>query len=255
MKADFRNIDSRINVGAFFYLYGNYKKTFEPFCDFVKDKLREKSLEPKIYFCSVAECLKIINGQCDLFETGADCFCVRNIEDNHMESVAKFFNEKNRVFILESGNYLKCKKITDYLLKSEALAIASFNNETTIRSFVGMLFPNVSPSAQNEIVKIISNTDEELYSLLRKISLLENAEDLKNYSTFKRSFLDGLDVIPLIRFLLQTTIKERISKTPNFLKINVQSENAVQNLLKAELAQKFGPEISKGYVYGRIASI
>jgi hypothetical protein len=254
MKIDFKNIDSsRVNVGTVFYLYGNYKKTFEAFCDFVQDELRKKSFDLKIHFCSIAECLKIINGQCDLFETAVDCFCIRNVEDNHLESVAKFFSEKNRVFILESGNYMKSKKVTEHLLKSEAFAIASFNNEITFNSLVRMFFSNIPYNACCEIVKIISNTDEDLCSLFKKISLLSNDgafEDLKEYSTSKQSFLSGLDLIPLIRFLLQTTMKERIST--NFSKISPKNKDAVHNLLNAELAIKSGSEISRGYVYGGI---
>jgi hypothetical protein len=208
-------------------------------------------------FCSVVDCQKIIDGQCDLFKTAIDCFCIKNVEDNHLEKIAKFFDEKNCVFILESGNYMKSKKITDYLLKSDALAISSFDNELTRRSVTKMCFPNVSQSIHDEIVKIINNTDEELYSLFKKISILSDsgaADDLKNYYTYKQSFLSGLDLIPLIRFLLQTVIRERIVKSQNFSKISIQNNDAVHHLLNAELLQKFGVEISRGYVYHKLCS-
>jgi hypothetical protein len=172
------------------------------------------------------------------------------VEDNHLDKVSKFFEEKNCVFILESGNYTKSKKITDYFLKSEALSIASFDNDLTRHSITKMLFPNVTQSVRDEIVKIISSTDEELYSAFRKISLLlDDINYLRNYNTSKQSFLSGLDLIPLIRFLLQTVMRERIVKSQNFSKISIQNRDAIRHLLNAELLQKSGVEISRGYVY------
>jgi hypothetical protein len=254
MKIDFKNINEKIiKSGTVFFLYGNYKKTFEIFCDFVRSEFQKKSIALKVHFCSVPDCIKIINGQCDLFESGIHCFCIKNIEDNHLEKVSKFFEEKNCVFILESGNYAKSKKVTDYLLKSSALAISSFDNELTRHSITKMFFPNISQSIRDEIVKIINNTDEDLYSVFKKISLLsDEGDDLRNYYTCKQSFLGGLDLIPLIRFLLQTVIRERIVKSSNFSKINVPNPDAVHHLLNAESVQKSGVEISRGYVYQKI---
>jgi hypothetical protein len=246
MKIDFKDIISdRVNVGSIFYLYGNYKKTFEIFCDFVQAELRRKNTEPRANLCSVAECLKLIDGQCDLFEASVDCFCIRNVEDSHLEKMDKIFSENRSVFVLESGHYLKSKKITDYFLKSKALAIASFDNEITKRSLAKMLFPNASALDQALIAKIISNSSEELYSLVKKISILldcGNLSDLENSETIKRSFLSGLDLIPLIRFLMQSSIKEKISSFS-------ADKNSISRLLNAELAVKSGKEVGRGYVY------
>ncbi|MDR2781446.1 MAG: hypothetical protein LBB21_03255 [Holosporaceae bacterium] len=251
MKVDFRNINANhVGAGSIFFLYGNYRKTFDVFCEFVQEELMKKSSNVKVHHCSVSECIKIINGQCDLFESSVKCFCIKNVEDNHLDKVSKFFEEKNCVFILESGNYTKSKKITDYFLKSEALSIASFDNDLTRHSITKMLFPNVTQSVRDEIVKIISSTDEELYSAFRKISLLlDDINYLRNYNTSKQSFLSGLDLIPLIRFLLQTVMRERIVKSQNFSKISIQNRDAIRHLLNAELLQKSGVEISRGYVY------
>jgi hypothetical protein len=195
----------------------------------------------------------MINGQCDLFKKSIDCFCIKNVEDNHLEKVSKFFEEKNCVFILESGNYMKSKKITDYFSKSEAFVIPSFDNEMTRHSVTKMFFPNVSRGVLDEIVRIINNTDEELYSVFKKISFLsDNINLLKDYFTHKQSFLSGLDLIPLIRFLLQTVMRERIVKSPNFSKINIQSRDAISHLLNSELIQKFGVEIGRGHIYQRL---
>ncbi|MDR1333664.1 MAG: hypothetical protein LBJ71_00395 [Holosporaceae bacterium] len=254
MKIDFRNINANnLKVGSIFFLYGNYKKTFEMFCDFVSTEFQKKEIGINIHFCSIAECLGIINGQRGLFESGVDCFCIKNIEDNHLDKVSKLFQEKNCIFILESGNYMKSKKITDYLLKSEALAISSFDNDLTRHSIVRMFFSDASQSTRDEIAKIINNTDEDLYSAFRKISLLLNDGDaLKDYYTYKQSFLSGLDLIPLMRFLLQTVMRERIVKSQNFSKISIKNPDAINHLLHAELLQKFGVEISRGYVYQKL---
>ncbi|MDR1982955.1 MAG: hypothetical protein LBQ08_04140 [Holosporaceae bacterium] len=256
MKVDFKNINSHhIKIGSVFYLYGNYKKTFEVFCDFVRDELQKKMMEVEVHFCSVTESLKIINGQCNLFGTKVDCFFIRHVEDSHLEKVSKFFNEKNSIFVLESGNYLKSKKITDYFLKSDAIAVSSFYNDQTLYSLCRMFFPNIPQTVCDEIVRIIKNTDEELYSVFKKAFILSgdcNCDDFKNYSIHKQSFLSGLNSIPLIRFLLQTTIRERIIKSANFFKINILNENAIYHLLNAELKQKFGVEMGRGYIYQRL---
>lgn len=256
MKVDFKNINStNLKVGSIFYLYGNYKKTFEVFCSFVLEEFQKKALTVNARLCSVPECLKTLNGQCDLFGDEVNCFCIRNVEDSHLEKISTFFEQKNSIFILESGNYYKSKKITDFFLNSSALAAASFNNELTFCSIARMYFPHISQIICDEIVKIIANTDEELYSIFKKLSLLlcdDNFQDLKNYSIHKQSFLNGLDSIPLIRVLLQTIVKERIMKSANFFKINATNEDAIYNLLNTELTQKSGLEIGRGYIYGQI---
>jgi hypothetical protein len=258
MRIDFRNMGrDHIKAGSVFFLYGNYKKIFEVFCDFILEVLHERQAEVDVHFCSVAESLKIINGECDLFETKINCFFIKNVEDAHLEKVVRFFDEKNGIFVLESGNYLKSKKITDYFLKSSAMALPSFRNDETLHSFGRMFLPGLTPRVYDEIVRIINGTDEELSSIFRKISILLDGgswEDLKNYSTYKRSFLSGLGPIPLTRFLLQTIIKEKIAKSANFYKINASNEDAVHHLLQAELKQKFGLEISRGYIYQGLIS-
>jgi hypothetical protein len=137
------------------------------------------------------------------------------------------------------------------------MAVSSFRNDETLYSFCRMFFPNVTPRVYDEIVRIVNDTDEEPFSIFKKISILlddGNGEDLKNYSTYKRSFLSGLNPIPLIRFLLQTVIKERILKSANLYKIGASGENVVYHLLDAELKQKSGLEIGRGYIYQELIS-
>jgi hypothetical protein len=254
MKTDFKSINpGNIRAGSIFYLYGNYKKTFEVFCNFVQNELQSKANTVNVYSCTVAECSKIMNGQCVLFGGGINCFCIRNVEDSHLEKVSNFFSDENSVFILESGNYSRSKKVTDFFISSRSFAIASFNNELTLRSLTKMFFPSAPQIICDEIVKIISRTDDGLYSIFKKFSLLlEDCDpnDLKEYSTHRQSFLSGLDIIPLIRLLLQTAIKERIAKSSNFSQINITSKDAIYHLLNAELLQKSGVEICRGYIYG-----
>ncbi|MDR2724111.1 MAG: hypothetical protein LBB25_02820 [Holosporaceae bacterium] len=254
MKIDFKSITAdNIKDGSIFYLYGNYKKTFEVFCSFMQDKFREKGTNVDIYLCSISECLKKINKQCDLFSGAISCFCIRNIEDDHLEKVHDFLNCRNCIFILESGNYSRSKKITDFFWKSRVFAIASFHNELTIKSLIKMHFPHISSKDCDELTRIIYNTDEELYSVFKKLSLLWNDhgfEYLKDYSTYRQTFLSGLDQIPLIRLLLQATIKERITKSTDFSPISIQSKDAIYHLLNAELIQKSGFNIGRGYIYG-----
>ncbi|MDR0677806.1 MAG: hypothetical protein LBF57_04025 [Holosporaceae bacterium] len=248
MKSDFKNL-SEIKKGSVFYLYGNYKKSFEIFCEYVGYKL--SSLEMEVHFCTFFECLRIINGQCNLFDTRTNCFYIKNIEDNCLEKIQPLLDSNRDIFILESGNYLKSKKITDFCLSSDkVIALPSFNNDLTLQSLCKMFFPNLSPEIRNEIIKIANHTDEEIYSIFKKISFLENFETLKDYSTYKKAFLDDFDTIPLIRFLSQMVIKERIfEKSSSLLGIKFSNKEILNDLLTLELNQKRGFDIIKSQIY------
>jgi len=258
VKIDFGNItNNHIEPGKVFYLYGNYKKSFDVFCDFVVEKFRSKFKYPlenlNTFHVSVSECTKIMNSQCDLFGTQTRFFCIRNIEDNHIDRLTELFRNSNDIFILNSGDYRKTKKITDFFLKHDFFnAIASFKNDLTLMSLCKMMLPSMSCTIYSEIVKIINDTDEELFSLFRKISLLlseENLESLKEYTTYKESFLESLDPISLIRYLLRLSIKEKIyDKKQDVIKFNLSKENVIEHFLKSEIYQKTGVNLEKCYI-------
>ncbi|MDR1561310.1 MAG: hypothetical protein LBS23_03070 [Holosporaceae bacterium] len=254
MKIDFKNINEKhITANQVFYLYGNYKGAFGTFCDFIKEELRKKSLSLEMHFCSLNECSDIINGQCDLFEKKINCLCIRNLEDKHLEKLSAFLNSENNVFILESGDYGKSKKITDYFLQDkETIAIASFKNDVTLYSLSKLILPNLPQSLYDKIIKIINETDEELLSIFKKISLLleDDSNDLKEYVAHKKHFLSQLEFIPLIRYLLQSIIKTIImDKNSNSPKTNSSNAKTLSFLLNAEIRQKLGCKIDKSRIY------
>ncbi|MDR1561079.1 MAG: hypothetical protein LBS23_01855 [Holosporaceae bacterium] len=259
MKIEFGNInDNHINSGKIFYLYGNYKKTFGVFCDFLREKFRNKfafSFENiEVFHVSVAECIKTINSQCDLFGNKISFFCIRNIEDNHMDKLTPLFHSKNNIFILESGDYGKSKKATEHFTKSaDVYAVASFRNDITMASLCRLMLPSISSSMCHEIIKIINDTDEDLSSLFKKISLLfegQNSEFLKEYTTYKQSFLQDMDFIPLVRYLMKLAIKEKIShKKQTFLQLNLSKKDTLKKLIKAEINQKIGTPLTKNFLY------
>jgi hypothetical protein len=253
MKADFKNINEKhIVPGSVFYLYGNYKKTFDVFCDFMCGKFQEKSLNVSMHFCSINDCADIISNGYDLFEEKFYCLCIRNVEDKHIEKLSPFLNVSNNIFILESGDYVKSKKITDYFLKSDGVfSIASFKNDITLHSLCRMFFENFSPTTYDKIVKIINETDEELLSIFRKLSILveKNTLDLEKYITYKKLFVSELELISLIRYLSQSYIKEKIlNKNQSDETAKSQNENLISLLLDAEMKQKTGQEITKSYI-------
>jgi hypothetical protein len=265
MKIDFPNInDGHINIPKVFYLYGNCKRTFGIFCDFIIGKFKNKfsisSDNTEIFNVPISECVGAVNSQCDLFGTKINFFCVRNIEDNHEGKLAALFGTANNIFILESGDYLKSKKITENFLKNpNVLSLPSFNNDITFNSLCKMLLPKLSFAVRGEIVRIINDTDEDLSSLFKKISLLtedQNEDILKDYTAFKRqTFLHDFDFIPLARYLLKMSIKEKISgKKQTFPNTNLSKKNLVEKLLRAEIKQKTVIAFPKSYIY-RIVSL
>ncbi len=251
MKLEFKNAPYNIKEGQLFFLYGNYKKSFDLFSDFVVSKLKEKRTNVRVKNCTITEYEKNKNfSQCDLFESKLTCYCLRGIEDKHVENI-RHFSRENSIFILESGDFFKSKKITEALIKDpNILAIASFNNNMTFTSICNMILPKLPSVIYNEIVKIINDTDESLTSLFKKLSLLLDGgslEDLKHYIRSKQTFLDDLEEIPLIRFALQAAIKETIfGKDQSYTKLNLK--NKIHFLMDAEIKQKSEYPFNKNYL-------
>lgn len=256
MKLEFKNAPYNIKEGQIFFLYGNYKKAFDLFCNFVASKLKEKRSNVQVKNCTVTEYEKNRNfSQCDLFENKLTCYCIRGIEDKHLENVRNFSRE-NSVFILESGDFFKSKKVTEALTKDpNILAVASFNNNMTLTSVCNMILPKLPSVIYNEIVKIINETDEELISLFRKLSLLledNNTENLNAYVRDKKSFSDDLEDISFIRFALQAAIKENVfHQDQSYTKMNLKDK--IHFLMDAEIKQKSDFLLNKNYLLKNLA--
>ncbi|MDR3151772.1 MAG: hypothetical protein LBT67_02880, partial [Holosporaceae bacterium] len=257
MKLDFRNIDdSIVRDGVDFYLYGNFKKTFGVFCDFLREKLVRKydAENVALFSCStIFDCLKNLRGQCSLFGGGVNVFCLKNVEDVHWEKLQPFLGTAGNVFLLESGDYVKSKKVTDCFVKSCFYAIPSFKNDQTLHSFCKMLLPTISQYMENELVKIMGDTDEDLRSFWLKVDLLAESDGLnllKEYAVHGSTFFQQLDFIPLIRYLQNLVIKEQVydRKTTGLAAMKFP-ENVMQLLLNAELRQKYGCNLTKSYIY------
>ncbi|MBO4406039.1 MAG: hypothetical protein J5821_04910 [Alphaproteobacteria bacterium] len=251
MKLEFKNAPYNIKEGQTFFIYGNYRKTFGLFCGFVVRKLKEKQNNVRVVHCSMAEYDKVQSfSQCDLFETKLTCYCIKGIEDKHLEKIKNLPREHN-VFILESGDYFKSKKATNELTNDpNILALASFNNNMTFTSVCNMILPKLPSVIYNEIVKIINETDEELTSLFQKLSLLledNSLENLNNYVKDKKSFLDDLEDISFIRFSLQAAIKENIfHQDQSYTKLNLKDK--IHFLMDAEIKQKSDYPLNKNYL-------
>lgn len=258
MKTDFKNINEKnINPNSVFFLYGNNRRPFTVFCDFVIDILKKKFADVDIFYVSVSDCLKIIENQCDLFGTKINCFCIKGIEDSHLAKLDSWLGTDNNIFILDSGDFMKSKKVSDALQKDPRVqALPSFKNDMTLLSICKMVMPTVPQNICNEIVKIINETDEGLSSLFKKMSLLTDDNNfalLHEYYTYKTSFLNEFELIPLIRFLQQAVIKEKVQgRSQSYLGFNLSGKNLMRDLLNSELKQKEGMEISKSYIYNEI---
>jgi hypothetical protein len=201
--------------------------------------------------------------QYDLFETKIQCFFIRNVDDNNLEKLSTVLHTQGNVFVLESGDYAKSKKATDHCIKDDAIcAIASFHNNITLHSICGMLMPDVSKNIHNIIVEIINNSNEALLSFFAKISLL--LDDIKNASVkensidyctelksgTKQTFLQGLDIIPTIKYLLNAAVRETFfSKPQPYIRLNIRKRDVFETLLKAEIKQKLNGNVSKSHIY------
>ncbi len=258
MKLEFKNVPYNIKEGQIFFLYGNYKRSFDLLCSFITFKLKEKRGNVRIKNCTITEYEKDQSfSQCDLFENKLVCYCIRGIEDKHLEKIRNFSRE-NRVFILESGDFLKSKKVVEALIKSpDTFALASFNNNMTFSSLCSMILPKLPSVIYNEITKIINETDESLVSLFKKLSLLldeGNLEDLKNYIKSKQMFLDNLEGISLIRFALQAAIKENIfGKDQSYTGLKLKQK--IHFLMDAEIKQKSDYPFNKNYLLRDLTAI
>lgn len=253
MKTEFANIRS-INTSSVFYLYGNYKRTFFLFCNFVIDKIKaaNPAASVNVHYCNVTECSKIMSSQCDLFGETINIFCIRGIEDSHLDKLVPMFEFEESVFVLESGDYAKSKKITAEFTKSSRVsAVASFKNDVTLMSLCRLILPKTPPQVHKEIIDVINRTDENLNSLFTKISLLleDNSElSFSEYETSQRSFINDLEFIPFLRYALKASIKAKLTGN-NFSELNLSKEDIIESLLNAELKYKYLQNLPKSYLY------
>ena len=262
MKTDFKNINEKnIKPNSVFFIYGNNKKTFAMFCDFIIEKLKMNFADVNAHYVSVSDCIKIAENQCDLFGTKINCFCIKGVEDSHKEKLKPLLGTENNCFILDTGDYAKSKKISEEFQKDPIIsALPSFKNDMTLMSLCKMILPSVSTNLCNEIVKIINNTDESYSSFFKKISLLADCDDnfslLHEYYTYKSFFLNDTEIIPLVRLLQQAVIKEKVlARSQSYLGFNLSGKKLMKNLLDAELDQKNNIQISKSYIYNEIGQI
>ncbi|MBQ3565203.1 MAG: hypothetical protein IJA14_03580 [Alphaproteobacteria bacterium] len=250
MKTDFRNI-SDVNVGQIYFLYGNYRNTFGVFCDFISRKLKDKIPQLRVKFCSINDVDQLQNSQADLFGGEYFCYCIRGVDDKCIDKVLSFPRDRN-TFILESGDYLKSKKITaEFTKNSEVLACASFDNDLTFNSLSRMLLPGKSSAEYSEIVRVMKTTDESLLSLFAKLELLENSQltdYLRQYSCYKRSFVSDLEFISFVRYALQAAVKENVfHQNQSYTKLNLK--NKIHILMNAEIKHKLNSQIEKSFLY------
>lgn len=257
MKFEFKNVPYNIKEGQVFFLYGNYKNAFDLLRNFVISKLREKRINVQVENCTISEYNKIRNSsQCDLFENKLTCYCIRGIEDKHLEAVQNFSREGS-IFVLESGDFFKSKKVTKELTNDpNILALASFNNNMTFMSICNMILPKLPSVVCNEIVKIINETDESLVSLFSKLSLLlddGNSENLKDYIKSRNSFWDDLENVSFIRFALRAAIKENVfHQDQSYTKLDLKDK--IHFLMDSEIKQKLEYPFNKNYLKKNLLS-
>ena len=238
MKSEFINITNS-KGGQPIFLYGNLKKAFDIVCDEIKANF----VGAECHFCSVQNAIGLMNSQCDLFGNKLKIICIDNVEDNHLEKLKPFLYDEKYIFVLQSGDYVKSKKVTKYFVEDRnSLAIASFKNEITLRSLCNFVFPGLPIDSCKEILKMINDTDENFRSLFFKLkSLLEiDASLLKDYITYKRSKFDDLQAIPLIRYLSQIVMHEKIGSS--------YMNQKLTKLLQYEMRIKNGENISNSII-------
>lgn len=262
MKLDFSNINlDHIKEGSVFFLFGNFRRSFEIFCNLIIEKAKNKfeNTDVSANYCSLQECSKIIQNRCDLFGNNFDIFCIREIEDQHLDKLTPLFAENNCLFILEAGDFRKSKKTTEFFRENRGMyAIPSFNNDITFISLCNLLLPaGISNTIYHKIAELMNNTDEPLISFFQKINLLiegmnksgENNDIshlLQEYIVYKTSFIQKMDFIPLLKYLQKTAVKEKIcdKKTP-FNNVDVSKKMILEKLLRNEISYKLGVPLPK----------
>lgn len=258
MVLNFEDIKSGYAIsGSVFFLFGNFKRSFDVFCDFVFQKVKEnfENYIFDIHYCSLQECSRIIQSECDLFGNCFKVFCIRGIEDKDVDLILPLFSARSCIFLLECGDFRKSKKVTDYFKNDPKIyAIPSFNNDLSLLSLSKLMLPSESSkTVHQKIVNLIKNTDEPLLSFFKKISLLvtsEKREDivslLEEYAVYKNSFIQKLDFISFARYLQKSIVRNNFlpQKSQFFDNSSVQ-KSGLEKILKCEIEYKMGVTIPK----------
>lgn len=245
MKNDFKYL-KEIHIGCPLFLYGNLQRTFGAFCNFVFDKVG--NIER--HFCSVAEALKIANGQCELLGERKICFCIQGVEDNHLEKLQPILYDPNYLFVMSSGHYAKAKKVTQYFVNdAKSIALPSFKNDAALNSFCRMIIPGLSAQLYTQLVGLINKTDEDLASFFKKLQLLLDKDNqlLNEYVTYRSSYLDNISSIGLIRYFLQIAIREKYSEK-DLDTLKKVSDTTINDLILCEIKIKLGENIPKSLI-------
>lgn len=240
MKREFASVGPLIDSNSVYFLYGNFKRAFLVFCDFLIYKLQD--VEP--VFCSVSDFLISKSTQCSLFEERRKCFCIKDVEDKDLKKLEPFLDEGRDIFVLEAGDFFKSKVISDFFTKSpKFVALASFKNDMTLASLCKMLLPNCDRALLAEVMKLINNTDEELLSFFTKMSLLleDSPDELQNYVIFKSEFLDELEPIPFLRCMASMLLKYKLyNKNYGNVKIDFDKPGLMRKIIQTEIKYKSG---------------
>lgn len=250
MKIEFKNI-RRASDSDVFFLYGNYKKSFHVFCDFVHEKLLQQHEFIERKFVSIQQMQEISSQQYDLFDARTCCYCIRNVEDSHLAKLEQLIADKIGTFVLECGDFTKSKKITDYFTSHKsAHAIASFKNDITMRSICKMMLPSISSGVELQLVNMIRESDEDLSSFFQKITLLleDNqisvAQVLSEYSLYRNDALQDMDVIPFIRYVSSYLVKKE-AQIKSFFPFVISDDCKIADMLNLENYVKNGALINK----------
>lgn len=250
MKVDFKAVlKSVIEPGIHFFLYGNNKRTFHVFCDYVVCRLKNVYQNLDVRFCKPGEDPMVQED--DLFDRRITCVCIRDIEDRHQKYLQPLLDNTNVVLILEAGNFTQSKTITEYFAQSRLhYAVASFKNELTFRSLCSLLFPEMNLDQQRAIASFMESTDEELFSLSRKISLLDR-ELLNNYLAYKVKSIENVEMIPLIRYFLKIALQMHINGSDSSSK--KLPKDMLSFLLETEAKIKSGIDLPRSFIYHKIS--
>lgn len=267
MKIEFKDLNfDKIFQKSAIFLYGNYNEVGSVFFDAIVQQY--KSVICKDFENQQIDVVRqnaslffknIQNAQESLFKPQRTFYYIHSLEDTHIDHLNAIINQNDTSFYLffESGEYIKSKKITQWILQNpKIVSVPTFNSAQTLQSIAQFFVPGLDPITYKAIAQYLQYSTQGPYSDILKLQLC-NKNEISNFAKtylHPKSFLQDLESIALSRYLSSQIIKnidniKQIIANTLGCSVNLNTLHSLRFLQKIEILVKKNILVSQSFIY------